>query len=189
MKPLKLFAAVLCCCAVFAACTKPLPNQLYTPLPDRPATSASTPEADIGTLVQVGDEYFGYLQIPASWQASTGANGQLVFTSGDGSLTCMLDYSGISGQLSASVWADEIMAEMQAAGSSDYVNSTITFLGYDGYQCYGSLPGNMLWVSNVFTTEDGQVRCLSMRGAASGFFGFFDAIAESFTLTPQAPPS
>lgn len=149
------------------------------------ATSEKDPVVT-GDVKQIGENKYGFVNIPADWVTFTDLSGSGAYQYSDRSGSYILTMSNGSELVSSDPeqMAEVIMRSMESNGSEDYEYELVDYLGYDCYQCMGSFPDGTIWIVHIFEVEDGSMRYLSFEGPFDEtFLTLYVEIFSSYTTT------
>ena len=162
-----------------------VPSQ--TPTAPPTATPAATPTV-VGTAEtsRVGEEGYGYIDIPANW---------VVFTDPDGSETVRqwaadpvtiisLDMvPNPDGVLDPDQAAQNIAAHLEESGASDLTGARVTVGGFDAVQVYCVYPDEGIFlVVWLFDGGDGIIHYVAAEGTGETVMDAFTIVENTYSL-------
>ena len=158
------------------------PTSAVTPA----ATPTAAPATETAETRRVGEEGYGYIDIPASW---------VVFTDVDGSATVKqwaadpvtiisLDIvPNTDGALDPEQAAQNIAAHLESTGASDLTGARVTVGGFDAAQIYCVYPDEGIFlVIWLFDGGDGIIHYIAAEGTGDTVMEAFTIVEETYSL-------
>ncbi|MGN1349741.1 MAG: hypothetical protein ACI4VM_01960 [Anaerovoracaceae bacterium] len=145
--------------------------------------------SDKETSKRVGEEKYGFLEVPDDWKdyvdsevAAVSGLSLKQFCDASGKLIITLNYSEGS-QVDAQEAASSCWAQMEQDGAQNIQGSTVELAGCKAYQVYGYYTDDdVMLVIWVFTDKDGTLHYISAEGPLDSVMDCVKLVEETFAL-------
>ena len=145
--------------------------------------------SDKESLKRVGEEKYGFLQVPDDWKdyvdsevAAVSGLSLKQFCDASGKLIITLNYSEGS-QVDAQEAASSCWVQMEQDGAQNIQGSTVKLAGCKAYQVYGYYTNDdVMLVIWVFTDKDGTLHYISAEGPLDSVMDCVKLVEDTFAL-------